>query len=337
MKENVGINVKVLKFHFLRALCLRIFETSESNRGERLFLYLIVTVLSIMCAEGSWAMEMTSHGCQEERQFSGADYWFWEGYLGISNVQKSDGELKGRLVSDPDICFRVSVAETEAPLSRTRGYKEAILEFLKRLSRASQTWNSDTQTLAIRHKIKVLTGQSFPSYTVLSQWWKENNDYLVWSEDKKHLLIDNKAKAEGSPIAPLNPTQQLASTTYWFYEGMGWLTEVSDEGSHLVGKAWTGEHEVKFRVLKAKLTDRLSKQEGYRQAVELIVNDRLLIPQLGEESLELIEHLQKMTEEKFRDKQLWIRWWNTNRESLVLAEDGQRLVVKPLSKGKGLQ
>ena len=265
--------------------------------------------------------------CREERQFSGSQYWFWEGYLGVTDVTDIDSERKGRLSNDPAICFRVPLTELDDHLARTRGYKESIVQWLERLPQEAGEWGKDAQPA--RQKIRVLTGRDFSSLAEFQRWWEENNDYLLWSENAKQMVVDEQAKRTEVAIAPLESVYDITPERYWLFEGMGWLGNITENGDHLMARAWSGDREISVRVMKAALADRESKEKGYRSAVMDIIENRLMLTELGDESLKsLLPRLRELTGENFADRQSWIDWWNINKDSLVLSENGRHLVVR---------
>ena len=79
--------------------------------------------------------------CEEYRRFSAEDYWFWEGYLGFTDIKKSRGEISGRLTLDPSICFRVEADTLDDQAARPRGYKEAVSQWYLRIPEAEDRWN----------------------------------------------------------------------------------------------------------------------------------------------------------------------------------------------------
>jgi hypothetical protein len=288
----------------------------------------ITLLICVMLSSTVWSCNVN---CQEERRFTGEQYWFWEGYLGIGDVVDVEKERRGHLLSDRNICFTVQLDELQDSVVRVRGYKRAIEEWLKVLyGNKDKKWDSDTQQLAARNKIRSLTGQDFPSLAALRKWWADNSDYLVWSEDKKQLVVDDASKRTNSPIAPLNPIQNITAERYWFYDGMGWLKDLINENEYVRAKAWSGDEETQVRILKSDLADKRSKEAGYRQAVQHIILERLAVPELRNADLsDLIQRLRDITTETFGDRESWINWWQTNKNKLILSEDGKRLIVKP--------
>src|SRR5882672_11409586 len=64
--------------------------------------------------------------CSDDRQFGASDYWFWEGYLGVKDARDVQGQRRGKLATDPSVCFHVELQGLNEPENRTEGYKRAI-------------------------------------------------------------------------------------------------------------------------------------------------------------------------------------------------------------------
>lgn len=284
---------------------------------------LVPSVLTALLLLARLAIAVADSPCREEREFSAAEYWMWQGYLGVTQEHDAGGTRSGRLASDPGSCFRVNLEALKDPFERTRGYKRAVAEWLKVLLHGG----ADAELA--RRRIQALTGQPALTADDFKAWWIENNDYLRWSDRSQRLEIDAAAKAARSPIVPLQPTQAISAERYWYYEGMGWLRGLHRTDDALEGKAWTGETEIRVRVPSTVIGDRDAKEQGYRHAVQTMIEDRLRLSGLGERAAAtLMARLREVTSESFEDRQAWITWWNRTKDSLALSQDGQRLVVK---------
>jgi hypothetical protein len=284
---------------------------------------LVPSALTAMLLLTRLAIAVADSPCREEREFSAAEYWMWQGYLGVTQERDGDGTRSGRLASDPGSCFHVNLGALKDPLERTRGYKRAVAEWLKVLLHGG----ADAESA--RRGIKALTGQPVLAADDFKAWWIENNDYLRWSDRSQRLEIDTTAKAARLPIVPLQPTQVISAERYWYYEGMGWLRGLHRTDGTLEGKAWTGETEIKVRVPSTAIGDRKAKEQGYRHAVQTMIEDRLRLSEFGERAAAtLMTRLREVTSENFDDRQAWIAWWNRTKDSLALSPDGQRLIVR---------
>lgn len=267
-------------------------------------------------------------GCAEVRDLSPRAYWFWDGYLGFTEVADRAGLREGRLLVDRATCFRIELASLEEPSARTQGYKRAIREWFKLVPLEAQAWISDTAVLLIRRRLEDLTGQPFPRREDWKRWWVENADFLEWSEDAGRLVVVEDAKREGRRITA--EIRQIDAVEYWFLHGLDRLKDVREMEGTLRATAWVppeGDREV--RVGASEVLDLAAKQQGYRLALRNLVLDGIAIPGLSERSREeLVAKLRRMTDLDLSSSQEWIAWWNENKDNLILSEDSERLVVR---------
>jgi hypothetical protein len=264
--------------------------------------------------------------CAEQRVFTAEEYWFWDGYSGVTDVRDSEGIRKGRLAADVKVCFSVTVADTTDPMARTRGYREAVQEWFKALPREQRDWDSATAK-TVRSRLETLTGLDLPSRQAWTDWWVANGRYLRWSSQQNHLVVDAEARQRGTPL--IDDRQEISAVNYWFYEGQGFVLEQRIEGAFVLARVFTGERTEEIRVPAAALQDRTTKEQGYRLAVERLIGERLSMPSLkGTELQQVIDRLSKLTGQTFQDRAPWLRWWEQNKNRLVLSPDGERLVNK---------
>jgi hypothetical protein len=307
-------------------------------RGRRWAAYAAGALVALVASGASGVLHVTPAAaierqagapCREQRRFTADEYWFWEGYLGFEDVTRSNGVVAGRLKFDPGVCFTVPESALANRIERSFGYKRAVREWIARLPRDAQSWNAGDAPY-IRRRIEELLGRSFGSWQELHESWEADREFLVWSDAAKHLVVDEEAKRTNTPIASLTPVQPIAADTYWFYEGMGWFRSAPEaEGADVKVVTWTGDHVKTVRAPGTALQDRAAREAGYRKSVEEIIVDRLTIPELGAEGrAKLIERLSQLTGQSFSDTRSWTAWWMANRDKLVLAPDGQRLVVR---------
>jgi hypothetical protein len=81
--------------------------------------------------------------------------------------------------------------------------------------------------------------------------------------------------------------------------------------------------------MAAELADRGAKEQGYSRALENMIVDGLLSPELPRHSIEsIIAQIATLTEENYVDRNSWLIWWNTNGGRLVLSASGNRLIVR---------
>ena len=266
--------------------------------------------------------------CPHQRQLSAGDYWMQHDLGETQGVHDQSGDRIGYLGRDSAVCFRVPLADINAPLAKLTGAKRAAAELLHSIYARRDAWDQP-EVVDLRRKFTAIVGQEFASFEQLQRWWIENNDYLAWSDARAQLVLDEKAKQSRAAIAPLKPVQQITAQKYWMLEAMGWLRDVREDGSTLQATAWDGERDTKVSIAKRDTEDRAARQAGYLQAARTIVEDRFTLPELGADSeRKLVERLQHITNERLSDRGSWIAWWKANRTRLVLSADGAHLVPK---------
>ncbi|MEC7901046.1 MAG: hypothetical protein VX385_04375, partial [Acidobacteriota bacterium] len=160
---------------------------------------------------------------------------------------------------------------------------------------------------------------TFPSFTQ----WKT----CIWSEEEARLIVIISAMEAGEPIH--HEAIVLAAEEYWFYAGRGWILESEPVGRYVLGRVLIPPHDFNFRILEADLVDRDAKERGYLRALENMIVDGLLLPELLGDSLEsIIAQIATLTGESYVDRHSWVDWWNTNGDSLILSASGNRLIVR---------
>ena len=77
------------------------------------------------------------------------------------------------------------------------------------------------------------------------------------------------------------------------------------------------------------MVDRDAKERGYLRALENMIVDGLLLPNLIGDSLEWsIAQIATLTVESYVDRHSWVDWWNTNGDRLILSGSVNRLIVR---------
>jgi len=303
-----GMHISVWRLHILQVGCLAA----------------VVGICIVGVVQGAEANDIE---CREVREFSGVNYWFWQGYLGVADVIDNGVALTGRLSHEPGICFQVLRSELHEPFVRTRGYKLAVLEWFKRLPIEPEQWETDPAGRTAQQHLRILTRQDFSSREQWTRWWVENNDYLLWSDAAGHLIVDEKAKLAKSPIA--EEIGEITATQYWFWQARDWLKDTREDGAFIRGQGWTEHGYQKFRIPKGALTDRTAKEEGYKEAVKGYILGGVALPELKDAALEqFMARLRDLTGESYQKREEWVEWWNEHKDHLVLSTDGQRLVAE---------
>lgn len=270
----------------------------------------------------------TLQDCREWRDFSAVDYWFWDGYLGLTDLVDTGTKRQGRLAHEPSICFKVDLKNLDNWLARTKGYKRAIDEWFKWVPLGKESWSKSPKALQARKRIEEITGETFDSREEWKKWWIENSDYLIWSDKEARLVVSAQAKEAGRPI--VEEIEEISPSDYWYLFARGWLEDVKEQAGFIRAKAWIPpEGYQKVRVRKELLDNRQKKQEGYVRAMKNLILDGLALPQLqGKELEKVMARVRSLTDVNYESRDEWIQWWNNNQDSLVLSEDGERLTVK---------
>jgi hypothetical protein len=303
---------------------LVLVQRTASRRGFRAVLLAILVGAGAGC--GRMSGEMSE--CRETRPVSAEDYWFWEGYRGVTQTADHGTGRKALLAGETGICLRVELGELSDPAGRTRGYKRAIEEWFNRIPVDPEPWSSDPDVVEGRKRVEYMTGLRFAERDDWKNWWVQNRDYLRWSDSAARLIVSLEAQRSRLPLDIAY--EDIPAEEYWFFRGRGWFAEDREEGGYLLGTAWIPpEGSTKVRVEKGELAERSAKELGYRRAAESLVLDGVMLPELkGAELAEIMAKLRALTEEQYNERAKWIEWWNRNGEHLRLSEDGERLTAR---------
>lgn len=124
---------------------------------------------------------------------SAAVYW-WQKHLGmLRNLKDRKNEIVGEIFShhgwQP---YKVSKKYLYTIEAKTEGAKLAIEDLLGR-------WESSRKiephtVPEYRKELRKLTGETFEELEQWEKWFKQNRDYLVWSNRRKQLAINPQAK-----------------------------------------------------------------------------------------------------------------------------------------------
>jgi hypothetical protein len=265
--------------------------------------------------------------CIDIRVLDATQYWFWDAYFGVTETTDLGNERIGRVVIDPNICFRVLRIGLDDASSKTRGYRLAVEELLKWITDESGPSNEESNSSMARDQLAKITGQQFRRVDEWVSWWNTNKDFVAWSEDHERLAVDAAAKRAGTPL--LDDVLVLGAEEYWFYEGRGWLSRVQPAGDFVRGALLMPPQLYNFRIRAEELDDVEAKRAGYLRAVQSLIFDGLLSPELqGTDRDSVIELLSHLTGQSFDTRNAWIRWWDGNHQRLQLAPGGDRLAVQ---------
>ncbi len=265
--------------------------------------------------------------CIDIRVLDATQYWFWDAYFGVTEITDLGSERIGRVVIDPNICFRVLRIRLDDPSSKTRGYRLAVEELLKWVTDESGSNREESYSSMARDQLAEITGQRFRSVDEWVSWWNTNEDFIGWSEDHGRLAVDTEARRAGTPL--LDDVLMLSSEEYWFYEGRGWLSRVQPAGDFIRGTLLMPPQLYNFRIRAEELEDIEAKRSGYLRAVRSLIFDGFLSPELqGTDHDSVIELLSRLTGQSFDTRSAWIRWWDGNHRRLRLTPGGDRLAVQ---------
>ncbi len=148
-------------------------------------------------------------GCKLFKLISNECYWFFEAqHQVIGDMYKTFV----RSAKEPLYCYQfkpriIEKIKDEAAynhdlkyeiLVKTFGYLDAIEKWIyeRNIDQLPEGWpNGKT----VRMRIQELTGKLFNSHHDLRLWFKESERYLLWSNDKKQLVLNEKRKQNKQP------------------------------------------------------------------------------------------------------------------------------------------
>lgn len=266
--------------------------------------------------------------CREVRRFDATTYWFWDAYFGTEDEVERGPERQGRLVLDEAICFRVSVEVLDDPVARTTGYREAVDQLVQWVDDSPEADDDDdSEAGRAREALRELTGLRMSGGETWASWWQDNRDYAWTAERPGRLEIVEAAKAAGAPID--EHALVLDAEEYWFYEGRGWISRLESRGEYLLGEVRIPPHGYGFRAHTAEIDDRGAKENGYRLALENLMVDGLMSPDLSRSTArDLMARARALTGQDFDSPEAWVGWWEDHKGRLALASDGDRLVSR---------
>jgi hypothetical protein len=271
--------------------------------------------------------EMIIEECIDIRVLDATQYWFWSGYFGVTEITDLGNERIGRVVVDPNICFRVLRTGLDDPSAKTRGYRLAVEELLKWVTDEPPPEGEDSNSSMARERLTEITGQRFREAEAWVSWWNTNRDFLWWSQSEERLLVDVEARRAGTPL--LDDVVVLSAEEYWFYEARGWMSSAQVAGEYVRGAVLMPPQLYNFRIRAEELEDTEAKRAGYTRAVQNLIFDGLLSPELqGTDQASVNALLFNLTGQRFDNRNAWIRWWDRNHLSLQLTPGGERLAVQ---------
>lgn len=287
----------------------------------------LVTGLILIPIAPTFAQEqLLGMPCREVRTLDAMEYWFWDAFSGFAEVHDLNQERLGRYIIDPGICFRIALVTLDNTQQKNAGIRQAVSELI--MWTADDNVDEDAAAAdRAMDRLERITGEDFDTYTEWTRWWELRNNFVLWSEEEDRLIVVISAMEAGEPIH--NEAMVLTADEYWFYAGRGWILESEPVGRYVLGRVLIPPHDFNFRIMAAELADRGAKEQGYSRALENMIVDGLLSPELPRHSIEsIIAQIATLTEENYVDRNSWLIWWNTNGGRLVLSASGNRLIVR---------
>jgi hypothetical protein len=275
--------------------------------------------------------------CEFVRDVSAEKFWFSDVYEGFQDIEKRGSFLIGipnlRFFS----CNRMPLHNKEDLRAKTKGYRGAIWELLEwdwSKAEASELTSEHDRNLFTLTKKRVQegTGRELISQEVFLTWWKDNHRYSKWSNEKNRLVVDESAKGNKDPL--FYGISQVTGRDFWFTFARGELSNITVVKDFAYGSRTNldGRYTGKFKVPLDQYEDREQKERGYLDAMNVAINffQPLGSPILNE-NINVIDSFIKMlqfyTNKAFDKREEWVDWWNENKESLRLSDDGQKIVV----------
>ncbi len=205
-----------------------------------------------------------------------------------------------------------------------------MLEYYKWDKRDKTVIKSLEQEITgIKEKINLLVDVEIASEDSFPAWWNENEDYMYLSEDGTKLLLNSDAKQAENPVHETMPEREVSAEDYWWLSTEPTYRQTKVTETHVHGEIAREQWPDKIRVEKIKLGNLALKERVYKSKLE----DEIMYFKNAPEArqFDYLEYatgrLKNLTGMQFTDTQSWIKWWEKNRDRLVLSKDGTVLVV----------
>ena len=271
---------------------------------------------------------------EEPLPLTAEGYWLYEAYAGITGQVEENGYLTGYIALILPQRFRVPLEGLNDVGSRTRGYRKAVETWYSVLKTTRASPQAEQRRIQARHRLAELTGQDLDEPSAWGRWIGDNLEYLRWSGREGVLVIDDAAKASGKPV--LQRYSEITAVDYWYYQTRGELHDVREIDEYTVSKFLVHpDHILKVRVSTEEIKSREAKLEGYIRAlneyVDLLRNSPVP-PAIWKQRL---KWLRSLIGGDLRSSETLIAWYDSNKDRLVLSEDGEQLVVgvAPIAEG----
>lgn len=149
---------------------------------------LIVLILGVL-------MSPACYGTNIYEFKSATEFWTEEKLGMLKDLRESGDELVGVWnLPGGTVQFRVKRALIEDAQAKTQGARLATARYVAAIhfNRHLIPW--------YRKELQRLTGQRFETPEEWRDWFERNENYLVWSEEAGHLVVDEDAKRAGTPV-----------------------------------------------------------------------------------------------------------------------------------------
>lgn len=165
------------------------------QRALHVFLLFIALMPTIICG----------HAKQDEEpptEITGESYWYNLGMERVLSSSETKNYIEGVIQARHTVSrFRVRKTQVADPASKSRGLKMVVEEML--------AWLNTTSKDFAKAKLNALTGEQFANAPDWEKWYRDNDPYLVWSDRRNHLIVDDEAKRARIP------TEQFRKNHPW--------------------------------------------------------------------------------------------------------------------------
>jgi len=246
---------------------------------------------------------------------TGEFYWTNERLYGVDFVRDDDGVRTWMITGRIEYCFLTKIADIDAPSSRIFGYRNVAEQILGGLPDSPKLWDSP-DAKARRQKLAELIGRDFQSIDEAGLWWRDNADYLTWSDRDARLVIDEEARGESRRITTRDVENEIDAAYYWYLNGAGGIRQLADDGVTLRGLAWTRDSmqpEVRFRIAKTLLDDRNARERGLRRALETLMD---IVGESASSFHDLQSPIERLAGKRFASAAAAVQWWSASKTQL---------------------
>jgi len=129
----------------------------------------------------------------QPKEIAPDSYWYNYALDRVISSSEKDGYIVGTIQARHALSrFRVRKDLAVKLEAKTRGYKLAVDELVS-------GWLSTSAREFALTKLRAFTQENFEQTSDWEKWYRANNAYLVWSERRGKLIVDEEAKRAGVP------------------------------------------------------------------------------------------------------------------------------------------